>query len=155
MSREKKYPHGFMRLDFLIPISMVERFNEFCDKFHLSKTDALHIALNYCFMSEAERETTLKQVEFQNEMLRKQNADLLEEVQALKGVVKKEHLPLPKFNHIQENVSVMRKEWLNNNLDEVRSIVASSKMDIFEAMVELRKRSGMRLSVQEVKEVLV
>jgi len=65
MSKERKYPEGFMHLSFLLPVSMVRTFEDFCEKFHISQTDALHIAINFCAMSAAEREQKLNVLAFE------------------------------------------------------------------------------------------
>ena len=97
MSALKKYPEGFCRLDCIIPISLSRRLEEFCDKFHITKTDALHVAINYCAMSQAEREEKLRAVEFENGNLAKE----LEEVKAkLASLQPKESPALRELNKL-------------------------------------------------------
>lgn len=68
----KKYSEGCQHISILLPVSLVRKLEEFCARFHMSKTDALGIALNYCAMSEAEREAELREAAFELEALKKE-----------------------------------------------------------------------------------
>lgn len=83
--RPVKYVDGYDRVNLHVSHLLKMRLREFCSRFRLTQTEALEIAIHYCTMPQAERETKLRELAFELEAVKKELQGKDEELARLRA----------------------------------------------------------------------